>query len=277
MLKLYIVATPIGNLEDITLRALNILKSVDTILCEDTRITSRLLQKYQIDNKKLHKYNDHSNDNDRKKIFAIIQEKGEVVLVSDAGTPNICDPGQVLVKFLSANGVKIVPIPGCSSPIAALSCCNLDVDRFTFIGFLPTTEQKIANLISSIDKKTSFVFFERGSRVIKSLSVIEKITPNRNVMIARELTKIHEEVLTMKNTEIIEYLKVNPEKNKGEFVIIIEKANKESVAIDEGAITSKIEEMLDDGYKSKQIVNSISLEFDINKKLIYQLMLKIKK
>lgn len=276
MSKLFVVATPIGNLEDVTYRAIKILKSVTTILCEDTRITSRLLQKYQIYEKKLIIYNDHSTDSDRQKILKIINSEQEVALVSDAGTPNISDPGQGLVKFLNKNSVSVVPIPGCSSLVTAISSSPLDIDKFTFIGFLPTGKNKVVELLSKIDNDFSFIYLERSSRLISSLELMASTLGERNVTIARELTKIHEQIKTDSVSGIINYFSNNIEKLKGEFVIIVEKSNKQN-NLDKTQIELEIKKLLAKNYKTKDISELIMMKFGQNKKITYDLILQLKK
>lgn len=276
MSKLFVVATPIGNLEDITYRAIKILKSVNTILCEDTRITSRLLQKYQINEKKLVIYNDHSTDSDRQKILKIIKSEGEVALVTDAGTPNISDPGQGLVKFLNKNSIKVTPIPGCSSIIAAISSSSLDIDKFTFIGFLPTGKNKMVELLTKIDSEFSFVYLERSSRLISSLKLILSTLGDRNVNIARELTKIHEQIKTDSISNIIDYFNDNIDKLRGEFVIIVEKSTKQD-NLDKVQIGLEIKKLLDKNYKTKDISEMIMMKYGQNKKITYDLILQLKK
>lgn len=274
MTQLYIVATPIGNLEDITIRALDTLKSVNTILCEDTRITSRLLQKYEIKDKKLVIYNDLSGQGVRDRILEVIKSE-DMALVSDAGTPLISDPGQKLIKFLKDNNIKISPIPGCSSPIAAISTSGLALDKFLFLGFLPSQEVKRKNQLKELKRSPSFVFFESPKRLIKSLHNIAEVLGNRQITVARELTKIHEQIITDKVSNVISYFGDNPDKVKGEIVIIVERSKNHD--FDKNSVTREIESMLNSGLSTKDITTELSQIYDINKKEIYDLALQIKK
>lgn len=275
MSQLYVVATPIGNLGDITVRALDILKSVNTILCEDTRITSRLLQKYEIGKKKLLIYNDLSKTHDRERILNMLLNEGEdIVLVSDAGTPLISDPGQKLINFLRKNNVTITPIPGCSSVTAALSASGLAFDKFLFLGFLPSARVKRVKLFNKFSE-LGFVFFERSNRVLPTLNEILDSLGDRNITIAREITKIHEQIITDSISSVITYFNENEDKIRGEFVILVEKVEEEEVSDDE--IIIKVEKMIKSGMSIKDVSAEISEVYNINKKKIYEMALNLKK
>lgn len=216
---LYIVSTPIGNLEDITLRALSTLKNSSVILCEDTRISQKLLAKHGI-KVKLQVYNDHSDEQNRKNIARLI-DQGEVVsLISDAGTPLISDPGYKLVRELRTLNYHVEIVPGVSSPIAALTLSDLPTDRFLFCGFLPKTiegKKKIFNEFVNIC--TTLIFFDTAIRLIESLVIAKEVLGNREICVARELTKLYQEVKTATIDEIIEFYQNNP--LKGEIVLLI--------------------------------------------------------
>lgn len=218
---LYIVATPIGNLSDISLRALDTLKSVDLILAEDTRVTSKLLNHYQID-KPLLSYHQHSSQNTMYKILNTLLQGKSIALVTDAGTPGISDPGGELIEFLLENepNIKIVPIPGASSLSVAMSVSGLRLNKFVFLGFLPKKKRKkIWEWIK--EGKASFGFFESPFRIVKTLEELEKeFGVNTNVFIARELTKMHETLYRGTIGEILGKMKT--EKIKGEIVVIVE-------------------------------------------------------
>ena len=221
--KLYIVATPIGNLGDVTLRAIETLKNVDLILCEDTRQTKKLLDKYGI-KKELLSYHSHSKLFKVEKIFELLEEGKDLALVSDAGTPGISDPGTVLVSKVISRvslDVKVIPIPGPTALIAALSASGLPTHEFTYLGFLPHKKgrEKIFKEIASA--KRTIVFYESPHRILKTLESLQKFVPDKKVCLARELTKIYEEFKTGTAAELLEYLKQNPEKQRGEFVVIV--------------------------------------------------------
>ena len=222
-MKLYIVATPIGNLEDITLRALRILKEVDLILCEDTRETRKLLDKYGIKTPTL-SYHARSKLSKLEKIFELLEEEKNLALVSDAGTPGISDPGTVLVSKVRekfSESVQIIPIPGATALIAALSTSGLPTHEFTFLGFLPHKKGRETLFKEIAGAKRTYVFFESPHRILKTLESLAKFCPNKKVCLARELTKIYEEFEIGSATELLEYLKQNPEKQRGEFVVIV--------------------------------------------------------
>ena len=218
--KLYIIATPIGNLSDITLRALDTLKSVDFILCEDTRVTKNLLMHFDI-SKPLISYHQHSDAKKVKEILNLIENNKNLALVTDAGTPGISDPGNLLIKSLVDSGVKnIFPIPGPSAVIAALSISGFPTDKYIFMGFPPlkNKRQKYFSEIAKADQTT--VFYESGHRIMKCLKELgDHLEPKRQVMVCRELTKMHETTYRGTISEIMSQMK----EERGEFVIIISK------------------------------------------------------
>lgn len=219
---LYIVATPIGNLEDLTLRAIKTLKEVNLILAEDTRVTKNLLKHYDIDNTIL-SYHQHSF-RDIQKLTYILEElikNKNIALVTDAGTPGISDPGEELIEFLLQNesSIKIVPIPGASSLSAAMSISGLRLNKFVFLGFLP--KKKRAKIWEWIKEgKATFGFFESPFRLTKTIEELKKIFGGDiKIFIARELTKLHETLYRGKVDEIL--VKLKKEKIKGEIVVIV--------------------------------------------------------
>lgn len=231
MSKFYVVATPIGNLGDITLRAIETLKSVDLILCEDTRVTKNLLNKYEIKKPTMsYPADDIVGKNSRQsnklaKIFELLEEGKDLALVSDAGTPGISDPGAMLVfkikeKFTKEE-VQVIPIPGATALVAALSASGLPTHEFTFLGFLPHKKGR-ETLFKEITKsERTVVFYESPHRILKTLESLVKFCPNKKVCLARELTKIYEELKTGTPEELLSYLTENPVKQKGEFTVII--------------------------------------------------------
>lgn len=221
--KLYIVATPIGNLSDISKRALETLKTVDFILVEDTRVTKKLLQKYKIQ-KPLLSYNQHTfnNKNKVKAIVARILSGESAALVTDAGTPGISDPGNEFIESLLAQGnVRIIPIPGPSALATALSVCGFDVSRFSFIGFMP--KKKRNKIITKLlGREEAFVYFDSPHRVIKNLELVAELGGNaRRVYVGRELTKMHEAHYRSGISDVIAQLKSSDP--RGEVVVVIEK------------------------------------------------------
>lgn len=214
---LYVVATPIGNLQDITLRAIDTLRSVDSIVCEDTRVTSILLNKYDI-HKPLISVNEY---NEEQTVYSILGklDSGNVALVSDAGTPLISDPGYRLVSLAKKKGFNVIPIPGPSALIAALSASALPTDKFVFLGFLPKTPSKaLASLQSAKPIGASVILYEAPHRLLQTLKNIQEVYGDIEVTLAREITKKFEEIKSqMVSDHLKEYASKNP---RGEFVIL---------------------------------------------------------
>ena len=220
MPNIYIVATPIGNLEDITLRALRILKEVDVVLCEDTRHTKRLLDKYEIKVETM-SYHQHSKIAKIDKIVELLESGKHLALVSDAGTPGISDPGNMLVKHLVEKiiDVNIVPIPGPSAVISALSISGSPTDSFVFLGFAPHKKGRQTFFKNIAEQKRTVVFYESPHRILKALGSMQEFFPEKNIVVCRELTKIYETVYRGKPDEVAK--KITPEQVKGEFVLVI--------------------------------------------------------
>ena len=218
---LYIVATPIGNLEDITLRAIRILKEADEIFCEDTRVTKKLLNAYEIKTP-LARLDAHTENTQSNKVIEFLNESKSVAYVSDAGTPCISDPGHRLTRAIREAGFRIEVIPGASSVVAALSISGIPADNFLFLGFLPHKKGRQTMLKEIADTKRTIVLFESTHRITRLLGELKCLLGSRGVVIARELTKKFEEVLQGDIAELLEKLEKSPEKQKGEFVLIIE-------------------------------------------------------
>ena len=223
MSKFYIVATPIGNMGDITFRAVETLKNVDLVLCEDTRMTKRLLDKYEIQ-KPTMSYHAQSKLSKTDKIFELLKNGKNLALVSDAGTPGISDPGAMLVSQIKLNfseSVEVIPIPGPSAVVTALSASGLPIHEFTFLGFLPHKKGRETLFREIANAKRTMVFYESPHRILKTLESLQKFCPDKKVCIARELTKIYEEFKTGSPVELHQYLTKNPMKQKGEFTILV--------------------------------------------------------
>ena len=228
--KLFIVSTPIGNLEDITYRAVDTLKNVDLILAEDTRHSAKLISHFQI-SKKLIAFHDHNEKSQYMKIIRKLKEGSNVALISDAGTPLINDPGFNLVRSAKQENITVVPIPGASSPIAALSASGLPADSFTFLGFVPTKDSDRINFLEKLKYSSgTSIFFESPSRILKTAKLIKEIYGSkRNVCLAKEISKIHETIITGDIDEIIHYLEESPNHQKGEFVVLIGGLNNKEI------------------------------------------------
>jgi 16S rRNA (cytidine1402-2'-O)-methyltransferase len=274
---LYVVATPIGNLGDITIRALQTLESVDFIICEDTRTSSILLSKFEIIKKKLLIYNDFSDSLCRNKILEKLKNGNSLALISDAGTPLISDPGYKLISFLRQEQQKIICIPGASSLTASISISGIPCDNFLFLGFLASSKIQKQQIITTLPHNYSFVFFEVANRLHETLEIIKNTLENRNISVARELTKLHEEVIYGKVEEVFEFFEKNPQKLRGEFVVIVEKTAKNQSFFSNEEIIAEIENSLKKGKSVKDISIELSQIFDLNKKEIYKIALDIAK
>ncbi|WDD99800.1 16S rRNA (cytidine(1402)-2'-O)-methyltransferase [Thalassomonas actiniarum] len=233
---LYIVATPIGNLGDISQRALDILTQVDVIACEDTRHTQRLLSAFSIKNKTMSMH-DHNERQRQEQIAALLQEGKSIALVSDAGTPLISDPGFHLVRYCRQLGLNVTPVPGACAAITALSCAGLPTDRFTFEGFLPSKsgarQTKLAELTN---EPRTMVFYDAPRRAIDTIEdVVSVLGGERYVVIARELTKTFETIHSDTAENLLNWLQEDPNQLKGEMVLIIE-----GHKVDPDAISPKI-------------------------------------
>lgn len=272
--KLLIVATPIGNLADITLRALETLKKVDLVLCEDSRVTSVLLRNYSID-KPLLVYNDHSDEYVRNKILDKLSEGKDLALVSDAGTPLISDPGYKLIKDLKDRDIEVHTIPGPCSIIAAITLAALPTDRFSFIGFLPHKNSAKENLLTEFaNVKTSLVFFESANRLIDSLKLIDLHYKNRNVAVVREITKLFEQSINGTALEVIQYYQENSDRLRGEIVLLVGPP-KEDARNYEDEIIDHLSKLMQD-MSLRDAVEAVNSQYKMPKKQIYKFALKIK-
>lgn len=216
---LYLVATPIGNLEDITPRAIRILKEVDLVVCEDTRVTGKLLSHFEI-KKPLESFFEHSEQVKSGRIVGYLEDGRNVALVSDAGMPSICDPGYRLVKEAVEAEIKVVPIPGPSAAISALATSGLPTDQFVFVGFLPQKQGKRQNFLEALlEEKRTIIAYESPHRLSFALQDILEVLGDRQICVARELTKIYEEFIRGSVSEVMEKLK--DKEVKGEITLVI--------------------------------------------------------
>lgn len=225
MATLFVVGTPIGNLEDVTLRALRVLKEVDLILCEDTRVTKRLLLKYEIETPTM-SYHAQSKLAKADKILALLEEGKNLALVSDAGTPCISDPGSLLIAQIRerfGNDVPVVPIPGPSALVTALSASGISVAEFTFLGFLPHKKGRETLFKEIANSSRVMAFYESTHRIEKALESLEKFCGSeRRIIVAREITKIYEEFVRGTTGEVRNHFTQNSDRVRGEFVVIVE-------------------------------------------------------
>ena len=267
---LYIVSTPIGNLDDITLRALDVLKNSDIILCEDTRRSIKLLKHYKI-KKKLVSYHKFNEKKQLRPIIKHINEGKILSLISDAGTPVLSDPGRLLVKECLKNDIFVTPVPGVSSITSALSVSGFK-DQFLFYGFLPKTENELLNVLSKLSQNTfTQVFFIPSKKINFYINMFKKFYIGREILIAKEITKMHETFIREK----VEKLSLFKSPIKGELTIVISEEKNKNESFDEKKIVHKIKKYLKN-YSLKDTVNLILETEKISKKKIYNLCLKIK-
>ena len=268
---LYLVATPIGNLDDITLRALKILRdSVALIACEDTRQTQKLLDHFDI-RKPLVSYHDHNEATRTTGLLERLSQGESIALVSDAGTPLVSDPGYRLVVAAIENGYPVVPIPGASAALAALTASGLPVDQFRFIGFLPSKANQRRKLFEDFAADLStIVAYESPHRILSTLEDIQSILGNRRIVLARELTKIHEEFLRGSPADLKRSLENRPS-IKGEFTLLIARAEDVSPPKDVDPI-QEIQRLQDEtGLDRKEAIKAVAKRLGLPKREVYRL------
>ena len=270
--KLYLVATPIGNLEDITLRALRILKEVDIIAAEDTRNTLKLLKHFEI--KKPLISNHRHNEDDREDVLINKLKEGKnIAVVSDAGTPGISDPGEVIVKKAIEENIQVIPIPGACAAINALIASGLDTKEFTFFGFLPLNKKLRKEKLEEIknESKTSIIY-EAPHKIKDSLKDLKTVIGNRKVVLAREITKIHEEFIRGNIDDIIDKC----DDLKGEMILLIEGGEKEILenVLNNLSLEEHYNVYEKQGLDKKEIIKKIAKDRGVNKNEIYKYFIK---
>ena len=238
--QINIVSTPIGNLKDITLRAIETLKSVDLILAEDTRIAKKLLNHFSINNR-LESFNDKNEPLKNENLIKDLKEGKNIAIISDAGTPLISDPGFKLIRSAREKNIKVTPIPGCTAVIAGLSASGISTDKFTFLGFLPRTKiKRRKNLRQLVHKQETLIFFESVHRIESTIiDMKELFGTERKAVLCKEITKIHESFIGNNFLDITGYIKEHQDKLKGEFTIIIEGNREKTIDL------KKIDNILD--------------------------------
>ena len=220
-MKLYLVPTPIGNLEDITLRAIRILGEVDGILAEDTRNSGQLLKHLNI-SKPLYSHHAHNEHTGVPGVIKMLKEGKSLALISDAGTPGISDPGYLLVKACVDNGIEVESLPGATAFVPALVNSGFPTDRFVYEGFLPHKKGRQTRWKALAEEERTIVLYESPHRLVKALEqIIQFISPERQVMVGRELSKMHEQMVRGTATEVLAYFTAHPDKVRGEIVIVI--------------------------------------------------------
>ena len=272
--QINIVSTPIGNLKDITLRAIETLKSVDLILAEDTRVAKKLLNHFSINNR-LESFNDKNESVKNENLIKKIKEGKNIAIISDAGTPLINDPGFKLIRFARKENIKVTPIPGCTAVIAGLSASGISTDKFTFLGFLPRTKiKRRKNLSQLLHKQETLIFFESVHRIESTIiDMKELFGTERKAVLCKEITKIHESFIGNNFLDITDYIKEHQDKLKGEFTIIIEGNREKTIDL------KKIDNILDilqSEISSKDAVKICSIITGYTKSIIYKRLLERK-
>lgn len=273
--KLYLVATPIGNLEDITLRALRILKEVDIIAAEDTRHTLGLLNHFEI-SKPLISYYKQNESTRSAELVEKLKAGKNIALVSDAGTPGISDPGEQIVKIAIQEGIEIVPIPGACAFVNALIASGMSTREFCFLGFLSAVKKERKEKLEEIKYETkTLIFYEAPHKLKNTLENMLEILGDRNIILAREITKIHEEFIRGKISNILE----NLEEIKGEFVILVEgnsesKKDIEIKNLNKMSLDEQYDFYKNQGLTKKEIIKQIAKDRNVNKNEIYQYFLE---
>ena len=272
--QINIVSTPIGNLKDITLRAIETLKSVDLILAEDTRIAKKLLNHFSINNT-LESFNDKNEDLKNENLIKDLKEGKNIAIISDAGTPLISDPGFKLIRSAREENIKVTPVPGCTALIAGLSASGISSDKFTFLGFLPRTKiKRRKNLRHLIHKQETLIFFESVHRIGSTIADMKELFgQERKAVLCKEITKIYESFIGNNFMEITDYIKEHQDKLKGEFTIIVE-GNRE-LTIDLQKI-DKILDILQSQISSKDAIKICSIITGYKKSTIYKRLLERK-
>ncbi len=270
---LYIVSTPIGNLEDITLRAIRVLKEADLVAAEDTRHSRHLLDRYQIETQ-LTSYHDHNKESKAPVLIARLLEGKSVALVSDAGTPGISDPGYFLINLAIDQKVPVVPIPGATAAVAALSVSGMPTDRFIFEGFLPARHSaRLKRLQYLVHEERTMIFYEAPHKIIRTVEDMLEVFGDRRVVITRELTKVHEETIRGTISECLNRLHNGT--IKGEFTIIIHGFSSEPLKQDIDTAEYLKELMLHRGLGKKEAISVAAQELGIPKKNVYKESLKM--
>jgi 16S rRNA (cytidine1402-2'-O)-methyltransferase len=270
---LYLVATPIGNLRDVTLRALETLASADLVYCEDTRISSRLLSRYGIA-KPLKPYHDHNAAKVRPVLLDALRAGASVALLSDAGTPLISDPGYKLVREATGENLHVEMIPGPSAPVMAAALSALPVDRFLFAGFLPAKRGDKQRFLQELELvPATLIFFESPGRIAETLELIETVLGNRRVAVARELTKLHEEVLRGRPDDLMATIEARG-RLKGEITIVVEPPLKEA-RVDQHHVEAALDAALEHNPPSKA-ASLVARQFALPRQHLYDLAVKRK-
>lgn len=270
---LYLVGTPIGNLEDMTFRAIRILQTVDLIAAEDTRHTGKLLHHFQIATPQL-SYHDHNRHSRTAELLERLQQGKAIALVTDAGMPGISDPGYELVKLCADEGILVVPIPGPNAAIAALTASGLPCDRFTFEGFLPAKAQARRVRLEALQTETrTLIFYEAPHRLRPTLQDLLLLGADRPLVLARELTKLHEEIWRGTVADAIAHYKTR--EPQGEFTLVVAGATLEQPVLSEAVIKTELQNLLNQGLSRSDASRQLAQQTALPRRQIYQLALSM--
>lgn len=271
---LYVVGTPIGNLEDMTFRAVRILQSVDVIAAEDTRHTGQLLQHFQIKTSQV-SYHEHNRNERLPQLLEQLSQGKAIALVTDAGMPGISDPGYELVKACIEAGIQVVPIPGATAGVTALSASGLPTDRFVFEGFLPASGQERQQRLESLQAESrTLIFYESPHRLRATLrDLAESLGENRDIVLARELTKLYEEFWRGTIGEAI--IHYNQHEPRGEFTLIVAGAEVEPLVLSEDALKLELQQIMDQGVSRSQASRQLAQLTKLPRRRLYQLALSL--
>ncbi|MBX3081594.1 MAG: 16S rRNA (cytidine(1402)-2'-O)-methyltransferase [Anaerolineae bacterium] len=273
--SLYIVPTPLGNLEDITLRALRILREVRLIAAEDTRTTRKLLDRYEITTP-LTAYHEHNKLTKLDALFETLTD-GDIALVSDAGTPGISDPGYELIREALARGVNVVPLPGASAVITALVGSGLPTDGFVYIGFLPRKDKALRECFTALaEERRTVIAYESPNRLVETLATLQSVLGNRQVVVARELTKLYEEFQRGTVSDVLAHFTTH--EPRGEITLVIAgaaDAQAEQATWDEAAVLAALDEQLTQGIPRKEAAKAIALRSGWDRREVYRLSLNL--
>ena len=262
--SVYLVPTPIGNLEDMTFRAINILKMVDVIFSEDTRVTLQLLNYFEI-KKKLISLHDHNEDTIKEKVLSCLEDGLNVGLVTDRGTPIISDPGYKTVKFISDKGYNVIALPGACAFVPALIASSISSEHFTFYGFLSSKESKMKQELEYLkDSEYTLVFYEAPHRIVKTLNMMLSVFGDRYISISREISKLHESVYVGLISDVLK----NTKEFKGEFVIVVSPSNDELV--NDMSIVDNVNLYIRNGLTTMEAIKRVAKERKIPKGEVYK-------
>lgn len=273
---LYLCATPIGNLEDITLRARRILQEVSLIAAEDTRHTRKLLSFFDI-HTPLTSYHEHNKREKGPKLIDEMKQGKNIALVSDAGTPGISDPGRDLVALAVEEGITVIPIPGPAAVVTALVSSGLPTDRFVFEGFLPRTKRERSRVMAQmVSEERTTVLYESPQRLLKTLQEIMALAGDRNAAVTRELTKVHEQIIRGKISSLLEYFGCHPP--RGEITVVLEGRPPEKKAPPVGSpedIAGLVEDLMAKGIEKKEAIKEVAKTIGLSKREVYNTVIRI--